>query len=340
MADHPDLEWLQGARAAIDAWLAAPPPHPTSQLTGGGAVAAVEQRLSAVHDGRPVLLMPSATYGLRVALDALGVRAGDEVLLPVLDWPASLAAVRSIGATPVPVRVSAETLTIDPASAAALRSARTRAAIACHPIGIPADVPALRAALPGVAIVEDAAQAFGSSIDGMRVGTLGDAAVLSFGPGKPVHAGEAGAVIVRDHDLLDEVLRTAAHPVRQRVGGVADPEPAPFTVRVHPLAAVLLDHALKSFDSEPGVREHREVVARLRAAGVAALGADERRRIATGSVAVRADDLDADVLPGGLVGTRTELFDIPSILRSAPVTRRIALVRRVRRHAGAVTERR
>jgi len=100
-ADHPDREWLAGVANGIESWLDRRVSTPTSQLVAGGAIVGAEGQLSALHCDRPALLMPSATYALWIALRALGVRPGDEVLIPQYDWTSSLAVVLSLGARPV-----------------------------------------------------------------------------------------------------------------------------------------------------------------------------------------------------------------------------------------------
>jgi len=243
---HPDSQWLAEVAAAIEAWLAAPSTSPTSQITGGGAVRAAEDRFSGLHGGRPALLVPSATYGMRVALQTLGIGPGDGVLIPGLDWPSTYAAVKSLGAVPRPVAVEPTTLTIDPAAAKAALVPGVKAVVACHLHGIPADIPALAKALPDVPIIEDCAQAFGATLDGLPVGCLGDLAVFSAGPNKTLEAGEAGVILTRTHSLMDAAHSMASHPVRQLIQGRDQPEAGNLSIRVHPLAAILLWHTVRT----------------------------------------------------------------------------------------------
>jgi hypothetical protein len=249
MADHPDADLLRQVEAALNHWKASAYGRgPTSQISGGGAVAAVERWASDTHGGRPALLLPSATYGLRIALQVLGVRAGDEVLVPAVDWPASRAAVVSLGARPKPVAVDEDTLTIGVDAASAARSSATRAVIACHLHGVPADVPGLRSRLPGLPVVEDCAQALGATLDGLPVGTLADVSVFSLGPGKAIDAGEAGVLLVADDEAHRRAARLACHPVRQLLAGIVDPDPNSFTLRPHPVAAILAMHAVSTWN--------------------------------------------------------------------------------------------
>lgn len=284
----------------------------------------IEARLSAMHANRSVLLMPSATYGMLCVLTALGVGPGDEVLIPALDWPSTLAAVRTVGATPVPVPVSPDTWTIDPTAAARRFSIRTRAVVACHLLGVPADVPALRAAIPQIPIIEDCAQAaIGSAIDGQLVGTLGEAALYSFGPGKCIDVGEGGAVVVAS-TLRDSLLKASAHPVRQLHGGIRDVERSVLNMRIHPLAAVLLDAALDGINIQQKVLQHQQLVDRLVNSGLQPLGNDERREIATAVVAVAADKLEAPI-QSGIQVRYGQVINIGALANAAVAARRIAL---------------
>jgi hypothetical protein len=279
--------------------------RPTSQVTGGGAIAAAEAAVSRLHGGRPAVLLPSATYALRVALTTLEVRAGDEVLLPAIDWPASWAAVSSLGAKPVPVHPDPATLTISPAAAGAARTRSTRAVIACHLHGIAADVPALRHALPGLPVIEDCAQALGSSLDGAPTGTLGDIAVFSFGPGKQIDAGEAGMLLAADDDLHRAAILACAHPVRQLLSGVAEVDAWRFSIRPHPAAALLAVYELARWSPRQG----QELAARTRwllaDSGASALGDDPRRTTASSAVPVLVDAGDNARPPPGIAWART-----------------------------------
>lgn len=327
---HPDRAWIGDTIDSLERWLAMPATAPTSQVTGGGAVAVAERGLSDHVRGRSVTLVPSATYGMRALLVALGIAPGDEVLVPRFDWPATVAAVRSVGAVPVPVDVTPATLTIDPLAAAAKRGPRTRAVVACHPFGIPADVPGLRGALPSIPVIEDAAQALGSTLDGVPVGALGDAAVLSMGPGKhPLDVGEAGAVVVRDESLADAVLRVTAHPARQRISGVDEVAFGEFSMRVHPLAAVLLAIALDGLDPAAERRAHRHLVDDL-AGRVTVLGADDRRAIASPFAVV--DGSGASV--AGFASAPAELLDVESLLAGGRTSRRVTLLARTTENEG------
>lgn len=301
MADqpHPDHGWLGRVRRALDAWEAAPSAQPTSSVLGGGAVAVAEAAFSALHENRSSLLLPSATYAMRVGLQVLGVRPGHEVLCAAIDWNSGFAAITSLGAIPVGVPADPLTLTIDPAGAAAARTSRTSAVIACHLHGICADVPALRARLPGIPVLEDAAQAFGCALDGLPAGCLGDAAVLSLGPGKQLDAGEGGVLICCDEARHKAATRLACHPLRNIVKGISKMDPSALSIRPHPLTAILALHALAEW-SPASAKEARDAVRDLLMAvpGTRVLGGDARRTSTCRYVPVILDTPNQEPPPG------------------------------------------
>jgi len=145
---------------------------------------------------------------LALILRALDIGAGDEVVVPANTFIATWLAVSAVGARPVPVEPDPATLEIDPMRAAAAITPRTRAIVAVHLYGLPADLSALVeiAARHGVPLVEDAAQAHGARHGGRRVGSVGTAAAFSFYPAKNLGAlGDGGAVTTADAKLAERV---------------------------------------------------------------------------------------------------------------------------------------
>ena len=290
---HPDAARLERVRRAGERWLARPwPATPTSSLTGGGAIAALEEELAAVVDPSgeaSALLLPSATYALRLALEALGVGPGDEVVLPVLDWPASYAAVLSLGARPVLTAVDPGTLTLDVEAAARARTRRTKAAVVCHLHGVPGDRAALREALD-LPVVEDCAGALGSMLDGSHVGA--DLGVFSLGPNKQLDCFEGGVLVTRDRALLDRAVMRSAHPLRQLLSGL-DPDTVAsdaFAMRPHPMTAILGLDLLAAWDGPAARAAHRRAADTAGHDAVAVLGVDGRRSNAAGEVPVLVAD--------------------------------------------------
>jgi dTDP-4-amino-4,6-dideoxygalactose transaminase len=212
-----------------------------SATAGTGAVAALEQRLAELLDVPFALAVSSGTAALESALRALRVGPGDEVITSAYDWGAATAAVRAVGATPVFADIDLVTGLIDPRSAGEAVGTHTRAIIATHLFGIPADMASLRdiADRHGLALIEDAAQALGAEIDNHRVGSLGDAACFSFGLGKVVDAGGGGALVTQHADVFEAAVRAGQHPTRQLREGVAEPTPLSQNHAIHPLAATL-----------------------------------------------------------------------------------------------------
>lgn len=145
---------------------------------------------------------------LVLALRALGIGEGDEVLVPSNTFIATWLAVSAVGALPVPVEPDPATHNIDPARLAAALTGRTRAVIAVHLYGQPADLAALSSfcADHGLRLIEDAAQAHGARHRGRRIGAEGDIACWSFYPGKNLGAlGDGGCVTTADATLAERV---------------------------------------------------------------------------------------------------------------------------------------
>lgn len=184
----------------------------------GPAVREFEGRVERFTGVPHAVATMNGTAAIHLALVALGVGPGDEVLVPDLTFVATANAVRYCGAVPVLCDVLRETWQISPADAAARRTSRTRAVVPVHLYGNPADVDALRAALPGLPIVEDAAEAFGARLRGRPVGTLGLLAAFSFYGNKVVTTGEGGMVVTRDGRLAKRLrfLRDHAMDARRR----------------------------------------------------------------------------------------------------------------------------
>ena len=150
----------------------------------------------------------SGTAAIGLVLEALGVGPDDEVIAPALTFIASVLPALRLGARPVLVDSDPATATIDPGAVTAALTPRTKAIIAVHLYGQPADMDALReiAHASGVALIEDAAQAHGARYSGRRAGALGRAACFSFYPSKNLGAlGDGGAVVTDDPELAERI---------------------------------------------------------------------------------------------------------------------------------------
>jgi dTDP-4-amino-4,6-dideoxygalactose transaminase len=183
-------------------WQAVREPLLSGWLTQGPKVAAFEKAFAERHQVKHALATTSCTTALHLALAALGIGPGDEVIVPSFTWVATANAVLYCGATPVLCDVDPRTNNIDTASAASRVTERTRAVVPVHLFGLCADMDALRAALPPrVKIVEDAACAAGAAYKGVPAGGLGDVACFSFHPRKSISTGEGGMLVTNDADL-------------------------------------------------------------------------------------------------------------------------------------------
>lgn len=195
-----------------------------------GHAAKVEQFEAALADylgAEHVVATNTGTSALHLALDALGIWDGDEVIVPSLTFVASFQAIWATGATPIACDVRPDTLLMDLDDAEERITPRTRALMPVHYGGSPCDLQGLRAlaARHGLKVVEDAAHAFGSTYQGRRVGSFGDATCFSFDSIKNITCGEGGAVCCGDEELA-ELMR------RKRVLGIdrrppADPSQRP-----------------------------------------------------------------------------------------------------------------
>lgn len=146
----------------------------------------------------------NGTDAIEIALVALGIGAGDEVLVPALSWYSTAEAVASIGAIPVFVDINIEDGNIDPAKIEALITDNTKAIIPVHLYGNPADMDKLMniAQKHNLLIIEDCAQAHGAMIGDQVVGSFGDASTFSFYPGKNLGAfGDAGAMLFKNAEI-------------------------------------------------------------------------------------------------------------------------------------------
>ncbi|MEV5281828.1 DegT/DnrJ/EryC1/StrS family aminotransferase [Streptomyces sp. NPDC052811] len=179
-------------------------------ISGTGAYLERFEAALAERTGRShVIAVNSGTSALQLALLALDIGPGDEVIVPALTFVAPAAAVRAVGARPVLCDIHPRTWTLDPDSAARAMTARTKAIVAVDLMGHPADFDAL--ARLGVPVVEDAAQAHGARYRGRPVGAEGIASVFSFHANKAVSTGEGGCVAVDDAGLMERMRLIANH---------------------------------------------------------------------------------------------------------------------------------
>lgn len=193
-------------------WQACREPLATGWLTQGPKVAAFEKAFAERHGVRHALATTSCTTALHLALAALGIGPGDEVIVPAFTWIATANVVVYCGATPVFADVLPDSFNIDPADLARRLTPRTKAVIPVHLFGLCADMDAIRAVLPpGVKVVEDAACASGASYRGVPAGGLGDFGAFSFHPRKSITTGEGGMLTSNDPELAERANMLRNH---------------------------------------------------------------------------------------------------------------------------------
>ncbi|MDY7109213.1 MAG: DegT/DnrJ/EryC1/StrS family aminotransferase [Planctomycetota bacterium] len=162
---------------------------------------------------RYALALPSCTSAIHLALAALGVGAGDEVIVPELTWIASAAPITYVGAAPVFVDIDPANWCICPDSLQRAITARTKAVIAVDLYGNMPDMPRVLnvAAERGIAVIEDAAEALGADQGGRRAGAFGRVSVFSFHGSKTLTTGEGGMLLTDDEALYRRCLTLADH---------------------------------------------------------------------------------------------------------------------------------
>ena len=183
-------------RAAFEACL------PGNRFTLGPRLLAFEHEFAAYCDSAHAIGVSSGTAALALALRALGVQPGHEVITVPNTYIATAFAITYVGAVPVFVDVDPVTANMDPARVANAVSDRTKAIIPVHLWGQAVDIDGVRAAAPGIPILEDAAHAHGATYKGRKVGSLGDVAEFSFYPSKVMGAlGDGGIMTTSDPEL-------------------------------------------------------------------------------------------------------------------------------------------
>ncbi len=179
----------------------------------GPRVAEFEAAFADAVDAAHGVAVSSATTGLHLAMVALGIGPGDEVVVPSLSFIASANAPRYVGATPVFADVDPATFNVTAETVEAVITDRTRAVIAVHQLGMPADLDPIHALCEGrgITVVEDAACAIGSTYRGRRIGGHSDLGVFSLHPRKLLTTGEGGMMTVRDAEVAARLRRLRQH---------------------------------------------------------------------------------------------------------------------------------
>lgn len=214
---------------------------------GGPEVESFENEFASYVSATHCVAVSNGLEALQLALLAVGVKPGDEVIVPTHTFVATWLAVTQCGAVPLPVEICANTYQLDAQRLDAAISPRCRAIVPVHLYGFPADLDPIIAvaARRGIPVVEDAAQAHGTCYRGRRIGAHGTAASWSFYPGKNLGAfGDAGAITTNDADLAVRLRRLRNYGSSVRYIH----EERGFNSRLDPIQAAMLRVKLGHLD--------------------------------------------------------------------------------------------
>jgi len=182
-------------------------------ITTGPRVKKFEEELKRYFNAPHALALSSATAGLHLAMLALELKPGDEVITTPMTFAATLNTIVLAGGKPVLVDVELDTYNMDVSKLAKAITKRTRAIMPVHFAGLPVDLDPLYelAAKHGLRVIEDAAHAIGTEYKGKRIGAFGDTQVFSFHPNKNMTTGEGGCVVTRDDKLAEKIALLRFH---------------------------------------------------------------------------------------------------------------------------------
>jgi dTDP-4-amino-4,6-dideoxygalactose transaminase len=229
---------------------------------------AFEEEIAAYLGVKHAIGVASGTDALVIALRALGIKPGDEVIVPAYSFFATAGAVLSVGARPVFVDIHPDTYLLDVSQIEAAITPHTRAIIPVHLYGQPADMDEIQSIATrfGLRIIEDNAQAFGAEYHGRKTGTMGDLGCLSFFPSKNLGGyGDGGMVITNDDALAEQVRMLRTHGWKKKYF----PEMLGYNSRLDELQAAVLRVKLKYLD---GWNARRGELARRYSAHLGVLG--------------------------------------------------------------------
>ena len=227
----------------------------TPRLSLGPKLEEFEQAVACYADVPYGVALSSGTAGLHLGLAALGIGEGDEVILPSFTFIAAANAVLYQRARPVFADIDPRTLNLTPDSVARAITPRTRAIIAVHTFGCPADLDPILdlAARHGVKVIEDACEALGAEYRGRKAGGLGD---FGFYPNKPITTGEGGMVVTGNRQLAD-TIRALRNQGRRPADGWLDHSLLGYNYRISEINCALGCSQMKRIDAILARRENR-----------------------------------------------------------------------------------
>jgi UDP-2-acetamido-2-deoxy-ribo-hexuluronate aminotransferase len=220
----------------------------SSQYILGPKVRELEKSIAAYHGVSEAVGVASGTDALHLALDAIGIGEGDEVITTPFTFFATAEAILYTGATPVFVDIEPDTMNINPAKIEERITARTKAILPVHLFGHPADMERIQriAKEYNLSVIEDCAQSFGAAIKGRKAGSFGDAACFSFYPSKNLGAfGDGGMVVLGDDTIASDIRKLRNHG---SVGAYRH-ESVGFNSRLDEIQAAVLLVKMKRIDA-------------------------------------------------------------------------------------------
>ncbi len=233
----------------------------TSRLSLGPRLEDFEQTLARYVGATHAVAVNSGTSGLHLCIRALGIGAGDEVILPSFTFIAAANVLLYERAVPVFVDIEPKSLNLDPDKIAAAITPRTRAILVVHTFGVPAAMDEILriARKHRLLVIEDACEALGAEIRGAKAGSLGDAGVFAFYPNKQVTTGEGGALVTQNRDLA-RTARMLRNQGRAASGDWFEHAEVGYNYRIPEVNCALGTEQLKRIEA---ILARREAVAHL-----------------------------------------------------------------------------
>jgi dTDP-4-amino-4,6-dideoxygalactose transaminase len=229
----------------------------SGMLVQGAEVAALEQEFASYVGAAHAIALTNGTATLHLALLALGVGAGDEVIVPSFSYIATANAVELTGATPVFVDVTARSFNIDVSLIEQAITPRTKAIMPVHEFGLPCDITRIKEICDqhGLYLIEDAACALGSTVQGKFAGTFGQFGSYSLHPRKAVTSGEGGILVTDDEELAQKIRILRNHGV-EMIGGKMEFVAAGYNCRMTDFQAALVRGQLARLPELLQLRRH------------------------------------------------------------------------------------
>lgn len=192
-------------------WEATKEPIFSGWITQGPKVAEFEKLFAQRHKVKHAIAVSNCTTALHIALVALDVKAGDEVIVPAFTWVSTANAIMYCGATPVFIDIDIKTFNIDTNQLKSKITSMTKAVIPVHLFGLCANIDEIKKIAPQLKIVEDGACAAGAGIADRPAGSLGDIGCFSFHPRKSVTTGEGGMLTTNNDELAEKMNMLRNH---------------------------------------------------------------------------------------------------------------------------------